>query len=241
MQSIDGVVKTMIIVRGKDRYYVDKGWIKGYRSFSFQDYYDEDHDCFGNLLVLNDEVFAPGKGFKKHPTSDIEVLTYVDEGMLETENDTVSDKVMLKSGEFQLLSYGSGMMHSEINPSREGSTRFLQFWFTPEEFDQKPKYRKISPSDDEIRNQLCLVCSKSLKSKAVIGQDVNFYVSLLEEGKTVHFTSQKGRGTLIFVLRGRLRVGTHVLEERDSLRTMSSQNFEIIAEQESKFFLVDTK
>lgn len=231
----------MIIVRGKDRYYTDKGWIKGYRSFSFQDYYDEDHDCFGNLLVLNDEEFAPGKGFKKHPTSDIEIVTYVDKGILETENDRSDGKDILRAGDFQLISCGSGMMHSEINPSKEEHTRFLQFWFTPQEFEKKPMYRKVSPSDEEIRNQLFLVCSKSLKSKVIIGQDVNFYVSLLEKGETVHFTSQKGRGTLIFVLRGRLKVGTHVLEERDSLRTMSSQNFEIVAEQESKFFLVDTK
>lgn len=231
----------MIIVRGKDRYYTDKGWIKGYRSFSFQDYYDEDHDCFGNLLVLNDEEFAPGKGFKKHPTSDVEIVTYVDEGMLEIENDKSNGKGVLGKGEFQLLSCGSGMMHSETNPSKEEHTKFLQFWFTPQEFEKQPMYHKVSPSEEEIRNHLFLVYSQKLKAGAAIGQDVNFYVSLLEEGQTLRFTSQKGRGMLIFVLRGCLKIDTHVLEDRDCLRTMSSKEFELTAEKDSKFFLIDTK
>lgn len=231
----------MIIVRAKDRNYIDRGWIKGHRSFSFQDYYDEDHDCFCSLLVLNDEELAPGRGFHIHPTSDIEVITYVDKGELEVFNDQLSERLLLGEGQMQLLSYGEATLHSEINNLPDRPTSFIQFWFMPSVFGSEPYHCIVSPDEEEIRNKLFLAFSQKKSAAGKIGQDVNFYLSFLEKGKLLRFESPKGRGTLFFVLEGELQIGEDLLFRRDSLRTLSSQVFEIKAREDCKFFLVDTK
>ncbi|MDO4719764.1 MAG: pirin family protein [Peptostreptococcaceae bacterium] len=231
----------MIIVRAKDRNYIDRGWMRGYRSFSFQDYYDEDQDCFCSLLVLNDEEFAPARGFNIHPTSDIEVITYVEKGELEVFNDQLSGRVSLKEGEMQILSYGEATLHSEINNLPDGRTSFLQFWFTPSKFGAEPFHCIVSPSEEEIRNRLFLAFSQKKAAAGKIGQDVNFYLSFLEKGKTLEFESLRGRGMLIFILEGELQVGEELLFKRDSLRTTSSGIFPVEAKEDCKFFLIDTK
>lgn len=231
----------MLIVRGKDRNFVDKGWLKGYRNFSFQDYYDEYNDNFGSLIVLNDEEFAAGSGFKLHPTADVEVITYVERGELEVFNDLLNEPILLESGQLQLLSSGEGVLHSEVNKLPDRGTSFIQFWFTPSTFGGEPAYVRLSPKEEELTNQLYLLFSKEKDAPAVIGQDVNFYLSRLEGGNHLLFQPEKGRGTLIFVLAGRLKIGQEILEDRDSMRTMKADKLDIRAERDSKFFLVDIK
>ena len=126
-----GVLPMITVVPSQQRNFIDRGWMKSYRTFSFQDYYDDENNDFGKLVVFNEEIFAPGKGFNLHPTSEVEILTYVVDGELEHFDDFSNKSSIVSEGEFQLLGTGKGVSHSEKNYNKDKPLRYLQFWFTP--------------------------------------------------------------------------------------------------------------
>ena len=227
------------IIKSDQRYYVDREWIKGYLTFSFQDYYDEENNDFGNLIVFNEETLSEGKGFKIHPTHDMEIITYIVEGELKHLDDTSDAKTIVKSGEFQILHAGDGIKHSEKNASNKNVLTYLQFWFSPKTYSHKGDYSKVSFSHELTFNNLFKVFGEN-DGVEQIRQDVNFYMSILDENKTLEYSPEEGRKTFIFLLDGCLDINNNVLNSRDSARTKDAAKLNIKATKKSVIFLVDT-
>lgn len=227
------------IITGDQRYYFDREWLKGYLTFSFQDYYDEENNDFGNLLVFNEETLSQSKGFNMHPTNDMEIITYIIEGELEHYDDTKDVKTIVKCGEFQILHAGDGIKHSEKNASNKNILSYLQFWFSPRTYSNKGGYSKVSFSHELLLNNLYKVFGEN-DGLEQIRQDVNFYMSILDENKILEHNHQEGRKTFIFLLDGCLDINKNILNSRDSVRTKDAVNLTIKATKKSVFFLVDT-
>lgn len=226
------------VLKSEQRHQVDRGWLKGYLTFSFQDYYDEENNDFGNLLVFNEEVLSQGKGFNMHPTCYMEVITYVLEGAL-VHNDNVTNEVTyVNKGEFQILHSGNGIEHSEKNASKDEELKYLQFWFSPNDYKENADYDKLSIDKEKAINCFYKVFGGG-DGLCEIRQDVNFYFSVLEDGKLLEYNPAENRKTFIFLLDGRLDINGSVLDSKDSARTKASETLLIKALEKSEFFLID--
>src|ERR1041385_1321420 len=171
--------------RANERGYADRGWLKSYHTFSFADYYDPAQMGFRSLRVINDDRVAPGQGFGAHPHRDMEIFSYVLEGTLEHQ-DSMGNGRQLKPGRIQLISAGSGIMHSEFNPSRSDPLHFLQIWIQPRARSLRPSYTEWDPSNAAADAKKVLVISPDGNDgSATIHQDADVYRIRLEPGKTV--------------------------------------------------------
>lgn len=228
------------VVPSQQRNFIDRGWMKSYRTFSFQDYYDDENNDFGKLVVFNEEIFAPGKGFNLHPTSEVEILTYVVDGELEHFDDFSNKSSVVNEGEFQLLGTGKGVNHSEKNSSKEKPLRYLQFWFTPCNIEQDPSYQKIKIEQD-YSNKMLKVLSKNTDSISKIRQDIDFYIAKLDKAKDLIHKPEEGRKTFIYLLKGHMEVNDHIILEGDSIRISDDRKITIKSIGKSEFFLIDIK
>jgi redox-sensitive bicupin YhaK (pirin superfamily) len=183
----------MITVRkAADRGHADHGWLKAADTFSFASYQDPGHMGFRSLRVMNEDRVAPGKGFGTHPHRDMEIVTYVLEGALE-HKDSMGNGEVLTPGEFQRMSAGSGIQHSEFNPSSEEPTHLYQIWLLPAEKGIEPSYEQ-KRFDDQLENELRLVASPGGEEGSLtIYQDARIYLSRLDAGKSVDVDLAEGR------------------------------------------------
>ena len=233
-----GVLLVLNIVTSDQRHYVDRDWLKGYLTFSFQDYYDEENNDFGNLLVFNEEVLSPAKGFNMHPTHYMEVITYVLDGELVHFDNVSNETTHVSAGEFQILHAGDGIEHSEKNASKEYPLKFLQFWFSPNNYENKAGYDKLSVDKEKAANCLYKIFGKD-DGLCHIRQDVSFYLSVLDSGKSLEYNPSECRKTFVFLLDGKLDINRHILNSKDSARTKDSERLLIKALEKSEFFLID--
>ncbi|HEX2474656.1 MAG TPA: pirin family protein, partial [Lacipirellulaceae bacterium] len=148
----------IVIRRAEDRGHANHGWLDTYHTFSFSSYYDPQHMGFSSLRVMNEDFVAPGKGFGTHPHRDMEIVTYVLEGALE-HRDSMGNGEVLRPGEFQRMSAGTGITHSEFNPSSSEPVHLYQIWLLPEQRGIEPSYEQKKFSSDERHNRLRLVAS----------------------------------------------------------------------------------
>jgi redox-sensitive bicupin YhaK (pirin superfamily) len=221
------------------RYTADHGWLKSNFSFSFADYYDPNNLNFGPLRVFNDDQVAPNKGFGAHPHREMEIVSIALKGYLQHE-DSTGTKAKTTYGQIQRMSAGTGIVHSEVNPSSEEEVHFLQLWFLPAEEGLTPSYEHTSFDLEKMKNQLLPVVSKNSSDQvAYIHQDLTLYMSELEEGKEISFTQKKDRRTYIFVIEGELSVNNETLGERDSARIVDETELLLKSEKGSKFLLID--
>jgi len=208
----------MITLRkSKDRGYADRGWLKGYYSFSFADYHDPAHMNFSVLRVLNDDRIAPGKGFGPHAHRDMEIITYVLEGGL-LHRDSTGESHILGPNEVQTMSAGDGIVHSEWNASETSSAHSIQIWITPAAEDLQPSYQQIafSPSEKRGRFRLLAGPQPSVNGQAtVINQNAELYVSELARGEGISRGFAPGRQAWIQVVRGNVSVNGNDLQEGD--------------------------
>ncbi len=226
------------IVTSDQRHYVDRQWLKGYLTFSFQDYYDEENNDFGNLLVFNEESLSPGKGFNMHPTHYMEIITYVLDGELEHHDNVTNQTSLVGASEFQILHAGDGIEHSERNASKTYPLKFLQFWFSPNDYENKAGYDKLSVDKEKAKNCFYKIFAKD-DGLCHIRQDINFYMSVLEKNKSLEYKPTEGRKTFIFLLDGEIDINGHILNNKDSGRTKDSDLLKIKALEKSEFFLID--
>jgi redox-sensitive bicupin YhaK (pirin superfamily) len=231
----------MILVRkNNDRYNANHGWLNARHSFSFAEYYDPNNMMFGPLRVLNDDIVAPGRGFGMHPHKEMEIVTIILDGQLEHQ-DNAGHREIIEFGQVQRMSAGTGIYHSEINPSLEQSVNLLQLWFLPEVNGLKPSYESISFKKEQLINQLLPVVQKNSNKQdvATIQQDLTIYLSDLEEGQNLEFSQSVNRRTYLFVIEGEVTVNEVTLERRDDARITEEEKLVIKANQKSRFMLID--
>jgi len=223
------------------RYYANHGWLQSYFSFSFAEYFDRNNMNFGPLRVLNDDVVKPLHGFGAHPHQEMEIVSIVLSGLLKHE-DSLGNTAVTTFGGIQRMSAGTGIIHSEVNPSATEDVNFLQLWFLPEEYGLTPSYEQTNFDVEKLKNQLLPVVSKNPDSKGVahIHQDLTIYLSELEIDKTITFTQAKGRRIFLFVIEGNLTVNSDtVLNKRDSARITNIHELTLTANSHSRFMLID--
>ncbi|HSI06660.1 MAG: pirin family protein [Myxococcota bacterium] len=229
----------LTIRKAGERGHANHGWLDTFHTFSFAGYYDPKHMGFRALRVINDDRVDGGAGFPTHPHSDMEIITYILDGALQ-HRDSMGTGSVIKRGDVQRMSAGTGVTHSEFNASPDQQVHLLQIWLLPEREDLKPSYEEKHFSEDERSNVLKLVASRGGEAGSIhINQDVRLYASLLAKGKTVEHTIAKGRHAWLQVARGGLRVNDLALATGDGLAVSSEDKLQISATEDSELLLFD--
>ena len=227
------------IRKSEERGRADHGWLKTYHSFSFANYYDPVHMGFRSLRVINDDKIAPKGGFPMHPHSDMEIFSYIVSGAI-SHADTMGNSRTLKPGEVQLMSTGSGIRHSEFNPSETEELHLLQIWLTPNKRGLTPSYTEWKPNTEQENAAKTLIISQDGKdASAVINQDAAIYrVKLKPEEQATHALSE-GRGMWVQVIKGSVTLNDILLETGDAASTETENTYTLSANTETELLLFD--
>ncbi len=203
--------------KSEDRGHANHGWLESYHSFSFADYYDPAHVGFGALRVINDDSIAAGMGFGTHGHSDMEIITYVLEGEI-AHKDSMGNGSTIRPGDVQRMSAGTGVRHSEFNPSAVNKTHLLQIWILPAEKGNSPGYEEKNFSREEKVGRLRLVASADGTDGSVkIYQDAKLYVGLFDDQQNADLALQKNRLCYVHLAIGQISANGHVLRAGDAL------------------------
>ena len=205
------------IRKSEERGHANHGWLDSYHTFSFANYYDPQHMSFRSLRVINQDQIAVGKGFGTHPHRDMEIITYMLEGALE-HKDSMGTGSVIEVGDVQRMSAGTGVTHSEFNPSATEAAHLLQIWILPNQENVKPSYEQVSFDREEKLNQLRLIASPDGRDRSVtIYQDAYIYASILENEAKVSYTVNSDRHVWLQVARGNVLVGDYALKSGDAI------------------------
>jgi redox-sensitive bicupin YhaK (pirin superfamily) len=220
----------MISIRpAHERGVANFGWLDSRHTFSFGRYYDPKHMGFGPLRVINEDRVRPGGGFDTHGHRDMEIISYVLDGALE-HKDSIGTGSVIRPGDVQRMSAGSGIRHSEFNHSKSEPVHFLQIWLLPEQNGLPPSYEQKSFPDSEKRGRLRLVASQDGRDgSVVIRQDADLYASLLGAGEQVTHTLRSGRSAWLQVMRGAVNVNGQALRAGDGAAVSSEPVLTIAA------------
>jgi quercetin 2,3-dioxygenase len=217
------------------------GWLDSRHSFSFGEYYDPAHMGFHALRVINDDVVEPGQGFGKHPHRDAEILSYVLEGRLE-HRDSMGNGSVIEAGDLQYMSAGSGVTHSEFNPSSDQRVHFLQIWLLPDRSGGPPRYAERSLGTAAKDNALTLLYSGKPRDRAVeIRADADVFVGKLDAGARVTHATSPGRGLWLHGISGKLRVAGEEIGPGDGLAIEDAAAIEIEGRSDAEFLLFDLR
>lgn len=229
----------LTIRKSEERGHFDHGWLDTRHTFSFAGYFDRNQMRFRTLRVINEDVVQPGQGFGTHPHEDMEILTVVLEGALE-HKDSMGSGSVIRPGDVQHMSAGTGVTHSEFNHSKSEPVHLLQIWILPEKKGITPSYEQKNFPVEERRGQLRLVASPDgSNGSLVIRQDALVYVSLLGAGEQVTHAVEPGRGVWVQVARGALSANGQQLQAGDGLALEEVPQIEIRSDSESEFLLFD--
>jgi redox-sensitive bicupin YhaK (pirin superfamily) len=214
-------------------------WLDSRHSFSFGDYYDPAHMGFRSLRVVNDDQIAPGAGFGTHPHRDMEIISYVVNGALE-HRDSLGSGEVLRPGEVQRMTAGTGVLHSEFNPSPAEPTHLLQIWLLPERRGLTPGYEQKAYPDAERRGRWRLVASRDGRDGSVtIHQDAELYATLLEPGDEATHTLRPGRHAWVQVARGAVTVNGRPLRAGDGAAVSDEAALAVAATEPAEVLLFD--
>lgn len=227
------------IRKAEDRGHANHGWLNTYHTFSFASYRDPQHMGFRSLRVMNEDFVQPGQGFGTHPHHDMEIVTYVLEGSLE-HKDSMGNGEVLRPGEFQRMSAGTGITHSEFNPSDAEPVHLYQIWLFPERKGIEPSYEQKRFPEVERHNRLRLVASQDADSGSLlIHQDARIFLTSLDEGKQVSHEIKPGRHAWLQVLRGDVSLNGQNLRTSDGAAISDEQSLEILATTNAEIMLFD--
>jgi redox-sensitive bicupin YhaK (pirin superfamily) len=204
------------IHRAKDRGHAQHGWLESYHTFSFADYYDEKLMGFSDLRVINEDRVQPGRGFGAHSHRDMEIISYVLDGELQ-HRDSLGTGSIIRPGEVQRMTAGTGITHSEFNPSRSEIVHFLQIWILPARAGLEPGYEQKAFPPKERQGALRLVASTDGRDGSVtVHQDVNLYATLLDDEERVRYAIPRGRTAWIHVAQGAAELNGTRLDAGDA-------------------------
>ncbi len=228
---------SMKIRRSKERGHANHGWLTSYHTFSFADYFDAAHMSFRSLRVINEDWIDAAQGFGSHPHKDMEIITIVLEGEL-AHKDSMSNSSLIRPGDVQRMSAGTGVIHSEFNNSKNRKVHLYQIWILPATKGLSPSYEQKSFS--KRKNQLILVASsKGDEGSITVHQDVKIYICQLEEDQAITYSVNNARGVWIQIEKGQLQVEGETLNEGDAVAIENISQINLQAKEESRFLLFD--
>jgi redox-sensitive bicupin YhaK (pirin superfamily) len=227
------------IIRSDTRGGADHGWLKSKHTFSFADYHNPSMMGFAKLRVVNEDWIEPGQGFGTHPHKDMEIVTYMIDGALE-HKDSMGNGSVIRPGELQRMTAGTGVFHSEFNHSADEQAHLLQIWILPERNGLEPGYeQKLFPSEEK-RNQWRLVGSRDGRDGSLtIHQDVNLWSTELDDGEEIAYEFNGKRRGFMQVVRGSIEVEGETLEAGDALATQDHESFAVRANNSAELLLFD--
>ena len=230
----------MITVRrSNERGHFDHGWLNTYHTFSFDQYYDPRYMGFRSLRVINEDFVAPGRGFPKHGHRDMEIITYILEGALKHE-DSMGNGSIIRPGDVQRMTAGTGVRHSEQNASDQERVHLLQIWIRPHTVGLEPGYEQKAFSEDERRGRLRLIASEDGRDGSVeVHQDVSLFASVLPAGQEVEHTMDQQRSAWIQVARGAVEVNGENANQGDGLVVVGESSLRIRAQKDAEVLLFD--
>ncbi|MHB1206963.1 MAG: pirin family protein [Rhodospirillaceae bacterium] len=227
------------IRKSGDRGHFDFGWLDTHHSFSFGDYYDPEFQGFSVLRVINEDIVAAGHGFPTHPHRDMEIITYILDGALE-HKDSLGTGSVIRPGDVQRMSAGTGIRHSEANPLKDQATKLLQIWIFPSEKNLPPSYEQTAFSREDRSGKLKLVGSPDGRDGSVtIHQDVDLYASLLKAGDKVHLDLKPGRFAWLQLASGKVSVNGQALSAGDGAGIIKETALAITAAEDAELLLFD--
>lgn len=232
----------IICVRhAKDRGHANHGWLDTRHTFSFADYYDPDYMGFRGLRVINEDRVKPGAGFGTHGHRDMEIISYVLEGAI-AHKDSMGHTETLRPGEVQRMSAGTGVLHSEFNPSTKDPLHFYQIWIQPDRAGHTPEYEQKAFPESDRRGRLRLVVSPDGADGSLrIHADARMYSAILAPGELVTYDPAPGRHAWVQVARGSLRLGHESLSAGDGAAVTGSDSLRIEAAERAEVLLFDLK
>ena len=233
-------MENSVLHKANTRGIADIGWLKSYHTFSFSHYYDPNRMNFGILRVLNDDTVAAGMGFGTHSHQNMEIISIPLEGDLEHQ-DSMGNKTVIKNGDIQVMSAGTGIQHSEYNKSKVSEVKFLQIWVIPNQQNVTPRYDQITLNPADRKNKLQQILSPNPKDEGVwIYQDAWFHLGKFDKGvDSTYQLKKEGNGLYVFVLRGNITVDGQELETRDGFGIWDFNELEIKATSDAEFLLME--
>lgn len=226
--------------KAADRGRADYGWLKANYYFSFSQYHNPEKVHFGLLRVLNDDTVAPASGFPTHPHNNMEIVTIPLKGALQ-HKDSTGGQGIIKAGDVQIMSAGSGVQHSEFNPSKEEAVNLFQLWVFPKQKNITPRYDQRTFDEKERINKWQIVVSPNQEDNALwINQDARFALTKLEAGQSINYKNAfAGNGVYLVVINGAIKIGDINLQKRDALGIYDTDSFIISANETSEILAIE--
>ena len=235
------IMANIVLHKADTRGHANHGWLDSHHSFSFANYYNPDRMHFGALRVLNDDRVDPGMGFGTHPHDNMEIISIPLEGDLE-HKDSMGNTTVIKNGDIQVMSAGTGIQHSEFNKNSDRLTKFLQIWVFPNKRNVTPRYDQITLNINDRHNKLQQILSPSSEDQGVwINQDAWFHLGKFDINFSTNYTlKKKENGVYIFVLKGDISINDQKLNERDGLGIWDIESLKITANsQDAEILLME--
>ncbi|MGZ3896443.1 MAG: pirin family protein [Flavisolibacter sp.] len=230
-----------VLHKAATRGHADHGWLDSWHTFSFANYYDPQRIHFGALRVLNDDTVAPGMGFGKHPHDNMEIISIPLEGDLE-HGDSMGTVAVIKQGDVQAMSAGTGVIHSEKNKNQDRKVKFLQIWVFPDQKNVQPRYDQKTIGPEEKQNKLATIVSPigTDDGGVQIHQNAWFHLGNLDKGMEMQYDlRKKGNGVYAFVLNGDVTINNIVLNRRDGLGISDTETLSIRADDKAEILLME--
>ena len=229
-----------VLHKAETRGSADHGWLRTYHTFSFANYYNPDRVHFGTLRVLNDDYVEGGKGFGMHPHDNMEIITIPLEGDLQ-HKDNMGNSEIIREGDVQVMSAGTGVYHSEFNPNEDRAVTLLQIWVFPNEKNVTPRYDQVSIRDIARENEFYQILSPNPEDQGVwIHQNAWFSLGRFEAGKIAEYClNDKKNGVYVFVIEGKVTINGQRLVRRDGLGIWNVSELEVTSETASRILLME--
>ena len=231
---------TTVLHKAETRGFADHGWLQSYHTFSFADYHNSERMHFGALRVLNDDKVAAGMGFGTHPHDNMEIISIPLEGDLE-HKDSMGNVAIIKRGDVQVMSAGSGIRHSEYNKSKDTPVKFLQIWVFPNKKNVTPRYDQITLKEEDRKNKLQQILSPDPQDEGVwIYQEAWFHTGKLDKGLSLDYEfRKKSNGVYLFMLSGNVTINGTSLGRRDGFGVWDTDKIKIVADSETELLLME--
>ncbi|WP_026730638.1 pirin family protein [Flavobacterium denitrificans] len=233
-------MENIVLHKADTRGNANHGWLNAYHSFSFASWYNPDRIQFGALRVLNDDTIAGGMGFGTHPHDNMEIITIPLEGDL-AHKDSMGNTEIIKNGDIQVMSAGTGVQHSEFNPNADQQTKLLQIWLFPNKRNVTPRYQQITLNVADRHNKLSQILSPNADDEGVwIHQDAWFNMGNFDSGiATEYKINKEGNGVYAFILKGNVTINGQELNTRDAVGISGTDTLTIKANTNAEFLLMD--